>query len=172
MSKLPGVHDELCDFVFEESRIEADNILQNKDPPTNSFNLDTLEKFSYKEQFNRFKNITPLLLACILGTLSKSKGEIPSEISRKSFGGQNKGEELDLIPTVVQFVSRILLNRHPRCVSIIPCLNSLFCGHVKSPAMSSNYSIYLAIRSGTGMIQKGGISTLRGGWRLIRPIFH
>ena len=49
-----------------------------------------------------------------------------SDISRKGFGGPNAGIDIDLVPSVVQTVSRILKNRHPKSITTIPCMNSLY----------------------------------------------
>ena len=65
-------------------------------------------------------------LATIIGSISKQKVINFSDISRKGFGGANSGLDIDLVPSVVQTVSRILKNRHPRTHTTMPCMNSLY----------------------------------------------
>ena len=112
-------------FVQEECRLEASNIVEDKDDPKSSFTLETLRNFSYSESLQKFKRTNPVLVASIVGTLSKTRGTKCEDITRKGFGGLNRSENVDLTPTVVQSVSRILKNRHPGSVSVLPCLNSL-----------------------------------------------
>ena len=126
MKSFSGFAPAFLSFVQEESRLQADVVLEEKDPPRSSFTLENLRKFSYKEQLQKFQRTNPLLLASIMGTLSKTKGAKYGEVSRKGFGGLNRSEDIDLVPTVVQSISRILKNRHPYSVSVLPCLNSLY----------------------------------------------
>ena len=126
MKSLSNFETELQAFIQEESRSQAERILEDKDPAKSSFTLENLRKFSYKEQLQKFQKTNPLLLASIVGTLSKSKGVKPFEVSRKGFGGANRDEDVDLLPCVVQTISRILKNRHPSSISTLPCLNSLY----------------------------------------------
>ena len=125
MKPLPNFPSEFVAFVQEESRQEAQGILKNKDIPRASFTLQDMMDFDYNDQLEKFKKTNPILVACILGTMSRKKGETSENISRKGFGGARRGEDVDLIPSVVQTVSRILKNRHPRSVSLLPSLNSL-----------------------------------------------
>ena len=126
MRELSNFQLDLVKFIREESRMQAEAIVLQKDPNRNNFTLENLRKFSYKEQLHKLQKTNPLLVASIVGTLSKSRGVVAEEISRKGFGGANREEDIDLTPCVVQSVSRILRNRHPASVSVIPCLNSLF----------------------------------------------
>ena len=48
------------------------------------------------------------------------------DLTRKGFGGACRDEDIDLTPTIVQTISRILKNRHPNSVNVMACLNSLF----------------------------------------------
>ena len=112
-------------FVQEETRQEAQGILEDKDSPRTCFTLDDMRNFSYAEQLQKFKKTNPILVASILGTLARRKGEELENISRKGFGGARRGEDVDLVPSIVQTVSRLLKNRHQHSVSLLPCLNSL-----------------------------------------------
>ena len=125
MKPLKEFKAEFLSFVQEESRLQANCILQEKDLPRTSFTLKDLRTFSYNDQFYKFQRTNPILVASILGTLSRVKGENAENISRKGFGGSKRGEDVDLIPSVVQTVSRVLRNRHSSSVSLLPCLNSL-----------------------------------------------
>ena len=126
MKSLPSFPEEFLVFVQEEARLQAQGILEDKDNPRTSFTLTNMLDFSYNEQLKKFQQTNPILVACILGTLSRNKGEQLENISRKGFGGAKRGEDIDLVPTVVQTISRILKNRHPSSVSLLPCLNSLY----------------------------------------------
>ena len=126
MKKLKGFDTALQAFVQEETKKESDNILSDKDLPKSEFNLDNIRKFSYKSELNKFQQTNPILLAAIIGSISKEKVTKYSDISRKGFGGSNPSTNIDLVPTVVQTVTRILKNRHPRSLSTIPCINSLY----------------------------------------------
>ena len=126
MKSLPSFQDELQTFVQEEARLQAQGILEDKDDPRASFSLADMTEFSYKEQLRKFQRTNPILVASILGTLSRHKGDQAETISRKGFGGAKRGEDIDLVPTVVQTVSRVLKNRHPSSISLLPCLNSLY----------------------------------------------
>ena len=125
MKPLKEFNAEFQSFVQEESRLQAHGILQEKDTPRTNFTLSDLRTFSYNDQFLKFQRTNPILVACILGTLSRVKDENPDNLSRKGFGGSKRGENVDLIPAVVQTVSRVLRNRHSSSVSLLPCLNSL-----------------------------------------------
>ena len=126
MKPLPSFPSALCSFIQEESRLEAENILKDKDLPRASFSLATLESFSYKDQLEKFKSSNPLLISTVTGTLSKTKHAKAEDLSRKGFGGPNRTEDIDLTPVICQSVSRILKNRHPYSISTLPCLNSLY----------------------------------------------
>ena len=126
MKSLSSFQPALISFVQEESRQQADNILVEKDLPRSSFSLQTLGDFSYKQQLDKFQRTNPLLLASIVGTLSKSRGTKCEDASRKGFGGPNRTENIDLAPSICQSMSRIIKNRHPYSISILPCLNSLY----------------------------------------------
>ena len=126
MKSLASFPLALTNFVQEESRQQADNILNDKDLPRTSFSLQDLDTFSYKDLLKKFNRTNPLLVSSIVGTLSKTKNSKAEEISRKGFGGPNRAENVDLTPTVCQTVSRILKNRHPYSISTLPSMNSLY----------------------------------------------
>ena len=126
MRSLPNFSRELCDFVQEEARKQSSAVFEEKDSPLSSFNIESVRKYSYKQELDKFERSNPLLLAAIVGSISKEKVDNYSDISRKGFGGSNSSENIDLIPCVVQTVSRILKNRHPRSVITTPCMNSLY----------------------------------------------
>ena len=125
MKSLSEFPSEFQSFVQEESRLEAQGILLDKDSPRTSFTLECLRTFSYSDQLTKFKRTNPVLVASILGTMSRTKGTLEENLSRKGFGGKNRSENIDLIPSLVQTVSRVLKNRHTSSVSLLPCLNSL-----------------------------------------------
>ena len=62
MKPLSGFDTGLQQFVQEESRIQADRILDEKDPAKSSFSLETLRHFSYTEQLEKFQKTNPILL--------------------------------------------------------------------------------------------------------------
>ena len=152
-------------FVQEEARQEAQNTVTDKDPSRSSFTLKSLTDFSYSDQLQKFQNTNPILLASIVGTLSKTKGANYEDISRKGFGGPNRSENVDLIPSVVQTISRVLKNRHPLSVSLLPCMNSLnlWANHVPGHL----FHFYNAI----GDSYRYNITQLRVGPIWVHPIF-
>ena len=88
-------------FIQEEARNEAAAVLREKDSPKPQFNIETLRKFSYKEQLDKFQRTNPLLISVLIGTLSKGKvlnSEI-GDISRKGFGGKASTADITLVPT-------------------------------------------------------------------------
>ena len=44
--------------------------------------------------------------------------------TRKGFGGSRSSEDISLKPVVCQTISRMLHNKHPRCVTSLQCMNS------------------------------------------------
>ena len=120
-------------FVLEETKREAETVVGDKDPPKSQFCLENIRKFSYKSELDKFQQSNPLLLAAIIGSISKQKVTKYSDISRKGFGGSNTSVDIDLVPSVVQTVSRILKNRHPRSFSTVPCINSLYLWANRAP---------------------------------------
>ena len=139
MKSLPNFPSALVAFVQEESRLQAEAVVDQKDPSRTTFSLDNLREFSYKEQLHKLQKTSPLLVASIVGTLSKSRRAEPGEISRKGFGGANSDEDVDLMPCTVQSISRIIRNRHPSSVSILPCLNSLYLWTNRVPGQLFNW---------------------------------
>ena len=125
MKSLPNFNRELCEFVKEESRRESSAVQDEKDSPLNTFDIESVRKYSYKQELAKFERTNPHLLAAVVGSVSKEKVFEYSDISRKGFGGSNSSIDIDLIPCVVQTVSRILKNRHPRSVMTTPSMNSL-----------------------------------------------
>ena len=126
MKYLPSFTKEFICFVQEETRREAAAYLTNKDEPTAEFKLEKVRKFSYKRELDKLQTTNPLLLAAIVGAISKENIEDYADLSRKAFGGQNSNDEIDLTPCVVQTMARILRNRFPRSVTTLPCMNSMF----------------------------------------------
>ena len=110
----------------EEAHKESEGILSDKDPARKDFTLNSLRKFSYKEQLAKLQKSSPLLVACITGSISKTKVKTSEDLTRKGFGGQNRDKNIDLTPAVVQTVSRILKNKHPYSLTLMASLNSLF----------------------------------------------
>ena len=87
MKPLPGFSDALVRLVQDEAYHEANNILQDKDPPVRDFNLDSLRKFSYKEQLSKLQRTNPILVACVKGSIKKVKVKSDKDLRRKGFGG-------------------------------------------------------------------------------------
>jgi len=126
LKNLQEFQEVLLNFLFEEARKEANNILEDKDPPSSLFDLKTLRNFSYMDQLAKLQYNFPLLVACISGSLAKSRDDTVTELCRKGFGGKNRDEEVELVPMVVQTVTRITRNRHPLSLSTVTSMNSLF----------------------------------------------
>ena len=126
MKTLPHFHSDFCSFILEESRREASKTTVEKDEQSTEFNMESIKKFSYESELEKFQKTNPILLAALVGTISKQKVEDYSDISRKGFGGPFSSSDIDLVPCVVQTASRILKNRHPRSISNIPCMNSVY----------------------------------------------
>ena len=125
MRSLPNFEKDFLTFVREQSRLEADNILKQKDPPVSQFNLTSLNNFQYESELDKLEKVAPTLMACIGGTISASKDQPLVNLTRKGFGGSRQSEEISLVPTMVQTATCILRNRHPNSISTIPCVNSL-----------------------------------------------
>ena len=126
MKNLPSFNKALIVFVQEETKREATAFLSEKDDPKSDFNLEKLRTFSYKKELENLQSTNPLLLAAIVGAISKEKIEDYAELSRKGFGGHYSSDDIDLTPCIVQTMARILKNRFPRSVTTLPCVNSLF----------------------------------------------
>ena len=125
MKSFPNFTSAFHNFVLDEARREAQTISE-KDPPRSAFTLETLRQFTYKDQLIKLQESSPLLVACVTGSISKDKVDTAEEVYRKGLGGRNADQSIDLVPAVVQSVTRILKNRHPRSLSTVSCLNSLF----------------------------------------------
>ena len=61
-----------------------------------------------------------------MGSIRKLKVRTDEDLKRKGFGGSNRTEEIDLVPVIVQSVSRIIKNCHPLSLTVLPSINSLF----------------------------------------------
>ena len=80
------------------------------------------------------------MMSAIIGSISKDKVKNYSDLSRKGFGGPNSSEDIDLVPCVVQTAARILRNRHPRSISTVPCMTSLYLWANRVPGKVLHYS--------------------------------
>ena len=125
MKELPGFAKDFSHFVRDECRHEADLVLSYKDPPLRDFDMDSLKNFSYATSLSKLEKVAPTLLASIAGSISESKCEELSSLSRKGFGGRRQSESVSLVPAIVQTASAILRNRHPNSISTVPAVNSL-----------------------------------------------
>ena len=125
MKSLPNFGADFREFVREECRLEGDLILECKDPPVNSFNLKSLANFDYECELEKLEQVAPTLMASLAGAISSSKEEPVVNLTRKGFGGSRKSEDISLVPAMVQTDSCILRNRHPNCISTVPCVNSI-----------------------------------------------
>ena len=125
MKELLGFSKDFTDFVREECRREADNVLAEKDPPLKEFNMESLKDFSYTDVLLKFERLVPTLMASISGTISDQKGGELESLSRFGFGGRRRGEAVSLVPAIVQTASAIVRNRHPNSISSVAAVNSL-----------------------------------------------
>ena len=125
MKSLPNFEKDFHKFVREECRLEGDRILGDKDPPLSEFSLKTLRDFDYNCELEKFEKVAPTLMASIAGSITSSKEESLANLKRRGFGGSRKGEDISLVPAIVQTASCILRNRHPNSISTVPCVNSL-----------------------------------------------
>ena len=125
MKELPGFSKDFSQFVREECRREADLVLSEKDPPLKNFNMDSIKDFSFESSLSKLERVAPTLLASIAGSISESKCDDLSSLSRKGFGGRRRDESVSLVPAIVQTASAILRNRHPNSISTVPAVNSL-----------------------------------------------
>ena len=75
LKEYPSFRKAFQQFVYEEARKEADNVLKDKEIPRNEFSMETLRQFSFKQQLAKYQRDTPILLACVVGSMSKSKAE-------------------------------------------------------------------------------------------------
>ena len=83
-------------FVLDEARREAQTISE-KDPPRSAFTLETLRQFTYKDQLIKLQESSPLLVACVTGSISKDKVDTAEEVHRKGLGGRNADQSIDLV---------------------------------------------------------------------------
>ena len=125
MKELPNFDKDFLQFVREECRLEADQILKNKDPPPSSFNLESLKSFDYFKELSKMEAVSPILVASISGAISASKDKPTASLTRKGFGGSRKDDDISLVPSIVQAASLIMRNRHPNSISTVPCINSI-----------------------------------------------
>ena len=125
MKRLPNFRKDFLVFVREECRLEADQILKNKDPPLSSFNLESLKSFNYTHELEKMEAVSPILIASISGAISASKDKPTASLTRKGFGGSRQNEDISLVPSIVQAASLIMRNRHPNSISTVPCINSV-----------------------------------------------
>ena len=56
---------------MEEARKEAEFI--EKDVSRTEFTIEDLKKFSHKDELERYQRNCPILVACIIGSISRSK---------------------------------------------------------------------------------------------------
>ena len=124
MKTLRNFERDFHQFVRDESRRQADNILKQKDPPLSEFDTSSIDEFDYNKELFKLEGMVPILMASIAGTISASKAET-SMLSRKGFGGSNQSEDISLVPAMVQTASCIIRNRHPNSISTVPCVNSV-----------------------------------------------
>ena len=68
ISKLPTT---FLAFLLEEARKEAEFI--EKDVSRTEFTIEDLKKFSYKDELERYQRNCPILVACVIGSISRSK---------------------------------------------------------------------------------------------------
>ena len=126
LKALPNFNSAFYRFVQEEAHRESEGILLDKDPARKDFTLDSLRKFTYREQLNKLQTASPLLVACVTGAIAKTKVKTSEDLTRKGFGGPNRDQKIDLTPAIVQTVSRIMKNKHPYSLTLMASLNSLF----------------------------------------------
>ena len=126
MKNLPNFDQDFNLFVREQCRLQSDNILKDKDPPLNDFSLESLKAFNYTDELEKLEAVAPTLMAGIAGSISGASKDKPlSTLSRKGFGGSRRAEDISLVPAMVQVATMIMKNRHPNCISTVPCVNSI-----------------------------------------------
>ena len=116
LKSFPTFPEEFRVFVQDEACRESEGILCDKDPPRITFSLDSLRKFSYKEQLAKLQETSPILVAAVTGTISRQKVVKDENITRKGFGGPKSDQDIDLIPAVVQTVTRVIKNAPCRLI--------------------------------------------------------
>ena len=124
MKTLRNFERDFYQFVRDESRRQADNILKQKDPPLSEFDTSSIDDFDDNKELFKLEGMVPILMASIAGTISASKAET-SMLLRKGFGSSNQSEDISLVPAMVQTASCIIRNRHPNSISTVPCVNSV-----------------------------------------------
>ena len=82
MKTLRNFERDFHQFVRDESRRQADNILKQKDPPLSEFDTSSIDEFDYNTELFKLEGMVPILMASIAGTISASKAET-SMLSRK-----------------------------------------------------------------------------------------
>ena len=125
MKNLPNFDQDFKLFVREQCRLESDNILKMKDTPVKEFNMESLQSFDYNRELLKLEITSPTLMACVAGSISASKDQPLSSLSRKGFGGSRRAEDISLVPAMVQAATMIMRNRHPNSISSVACINSL-----------------------------------------------
>ena len=151
MKSLPNFQRDFQKFVRDECRAEGDNILKSKDAPLSEFGLEELKAFNYTTELEKLVRIAPILMASISGSISASKEESISSLSRKGFGGSRRAEEITLVPAMVQCATMIVRNRHPNSISSVPAINSLnnWTQHIPQRYFYLTNSLGLTYRSDT-----------------------
>ena len=66
------------------------------------------------------------LVSCVCGASCKKKISTMDDLTRKGFGGRNQEKDRDLKPSIVRNVASILRNCHPRSITVMPFLTSVF----------------------------------------------
>ena len=70
-------------FLMEDARKESQFI--EKEVSRNEFTFEDLKKFSYKEELARYQKNCPILVACIVGSISRSKVNPLTAFDRNAF---------------------------------------------------------------------------------------
>ena len=72
MSELPNFHQEFIEFIQEEARKEVNSMRKN-DISRADLTQQNIRNFSYNTELEKFEKSNPLLLAAIIGSISKGR---------------------------------------------------------------------------------------------------
>ena len=124
MESLQNFSKELQKYIFKRSQSEAASVKLYKDVSVANFSYDDVNKFSYETYHATAMDRYPILMASVTGAVCNQSYEDMNNPTRKGFGGSRSSEDISLKPVVCQTISRMLHNKHPRCVTSLQCMNS------------------------------------------------
>ena len=111
-------------YIYKYVQSEAEGIKLSKETSVTEFNRQMMEDFSYDDYHADALLKYPILSAVLTGAVCNQRFEEFHNPVRKGFGGSRSDESISLKPVICQTISRLLHNKHPRCTSLLQCLNS------------------------------------------------